>query len=687
MSHLKPARRDPEHFDGLSLIYWTLMGPYGVDRAVQCMEFRDLENGLGVKVIGGVKEATGEEYGIYVKRIVPGGVAAIDGRLQPGDQILEVNGESLLGISIERAVDILRGASSTACMQLLITRDREARCEFGELMEKYGSHSNAGSARSSPVCHTDRRHLDSTSSGSSSRSQSPQLLSPACCYTACNGNVGVSSRSCTHEAGIQLISVPKSTGLGLTIAGGCNRPDGPMVYIQDIMPNGDCHRCGRLRSGDQLIAINKESLIGVTNEEAKNILSRTKFRNEGATEIAFIPGRGPLPANNTSYNNVQSPKKNAVNEYNSCRLKVHVRSPETRHEQVTVPSPSPDICPPELTVSAPASTAIQNIITAGNQKVALDPHVRLKAEKLDLALRYLGVDTAEERKRQLCLSLTPDSQGTVAFGDFAQVAKEMFPCEMEEAIMDPDSVLFTQHEVANLLDTSAFHSPTFESISSQETDEFDQLQSEVAELRQEIKRLKILLKETEDSKTSLENDVQHLNQNASMLQAENKDLYTKLQVSEAAQKRKQSAEQDFEGVIQLLEAEITDLKNEMSEININAHSEMTKEDVLELKKRLSVVYCQFRKSESVRKNLEASNRRLLAFVQNVHNFLTSACAEGDSRQNSLPEEVPKPGEVDTALHFSAATAKFVAEAKELFDCVSSSTNETMFTKRHPGLLQ
>ncbi|XP_045074498.1 synaptojanin-2-binding protein-like [Coregonus clupeaformis] len=103
------------------------MGPYGVDRAVHEIEFTDCENGLGIKVIGGVKELTGEEFGVYVKRILPGGLASSDGHLQAGDQILEVNGESLLGVTSERAVDVLRSASSSNHMRLLIARDEEAR--------------------------------------------------------------------------------------------------------------------------------------------------------------------------------------------------------------------------------------------------------------------------------------------------------------------------------------------------------------------------------------------------------------------------------------------------------------------------------------------------------------------------------------------------------------------------------
>ncbi len=46
----------------------------------------------GIKVIGGVKELTGEEYGVYVKRILPGGLASSDGKycLHPANFFLNV---------------------------------------------------------------------------------------------------------------------------------------------------------------------------------------------------------------------------------------------------------------------------------------------------------------------------------------------------------------------------------------------------------------------------------------------------------------------------------------------------------------------------------------------------------------------------------------------------------------------
>ncbi|XP_070958799.1 syntaxin-binding protein 4 isoform X2 [Oncorhynchus clarkii lewisi] len=674
MPFSKGGGRELERFDGLSLIYWTLMGPYGVDRAVHEIEFTDCENGLGIKVIGGMKELTGEEFGVYVKRILPGGLASSDGHLQAGDQILEVNGESLLGVTSERAVDVLRSASSSNQMRLLIARDEEARREFSELLEKYGSSSSTGSTRNSPIQHG--RYLDSTSSGSSSRSQSPLLLSPAGSQSTYNNPL---LRSLSHpgEGVIQLISVARSSSLGITIGGGSNRPDGPAVFIQEVLSGGDCHRDGRLRPGDQLIAINKESLIGVTHEEAKSMVNKVKFSQEAVVEVAFIPGKGPFPNSTSLHNGVQ---RGVGNGYSSGRLKVHVRSPEIRTgEPAPLPSPSPDICPPDIHISGSAPTQ-RTVLSAAKPKITLDPHIRLKSDKLDLALSYLGLDVTEEKRRKLRQSLITDPQGTVSYGDFVEATRNVYQENLEEAGLGQKEFMFSYHEAASLMDTSAFHSPTFDS-DSYSSEELEHFQAEVKQLQNQIKQLKSNHSQPAGFPTlpqiSQPAGFPTLPQKACATVEENSRLKTRLQVAEAVQRDRQSnsAEQDYEEVITLLEAEIKDLKNQLAGKKQKG-LEATKEDVMELNRKLSMIDCQLRKSELSRRHLEISNKKLLGFAQNVHKVLTTPSLFG--MENGSSRTSPATDSPETPSPIPDPACQLAAEARELVEGVRSlsSTDDT-----------
>ncbi|XP_075888553.1 syntaxin-binding protein 4 isoform X4 [Nelusetta ayraudi] len=659
-------------YKGAVIISRTLMGPYGVDRAVHSLEFTDCENGLGIKVIGGVKELTGEEFGVYVKRILPGGLASSDGNLLPGDQILEVNGDSLVGVTSERAVDVLRAASATNHMRLLIARDEEAKKEFAELLEKYGSNGSTGSTRNSPV-QQGGRYLDSTSSGSSSRSQSPLLLSPAGSQNVCNSS-GAMLRSLSHpgEGVIQLISVPRSSSLGITIGGGSNRPDGPAVFIQEVLSGGDCHRDGRLRPGDQLIAINKESLIGVTHDEAKGMLNKVKFSQDTAVEIAFIPGKGLFPSSTSLHNGIQ---RAAGNNYNSGRLKVHIRSPEIcTEEPASVSSSSPDICPPDIQISGSTS---QRSPTGAKPKITLDPYIRLKSDKLDLALSFIGLDVTEEKRKKLRQNLTTDPQGTVAYGDFVEATRSVFQESLEELGLGEGPFMFSYHEAASLMDTSAFHSPTYESECSCSSEEVEQFQTEVKQLHTQMKQLKVMLNDMEHSKKNLEEELQKTEVKACLTVEENLRLKSRLQVAEAeaevGPRPASSAEQDYEEVIQLLEAEIKDLKNQLAGKRQAKGLDATKEEVQDLNRRLTSIDCQLRKSELSRRHLEITNKKLLGFAQNVHKVLTTPSlfgGDGGSNRSSPATDSP-----NTPSPLPDPAFQLAVEAQELVTRVCTLTTE------------
>uniref|UniRef100_UPI00398F682C tyrosine-protein phosphatase non-receptor type 13 n=1 Tax=Pristiophorus japonicus TaxID=55135 RepID=UPI00398F682C len=96
---------------------------------------KPISGGLGFSLVGG-------ETGIFVKCIHPGGAAAIDGRLQVGDRLLQVNEESVVGISHTKAVTTIRRAKGL--LNLTVSRvkssskvrsaskDADAVCSFSK---------------------------------------------------------------------------------------------------------------------------------------------------------------------------------------------------------------------------------------------------------------------------------------------------------------------------------------------------------------------------------------------------------------------------------------------------------------------------------------------------------------------------------------------------------------------------
>merc|ERR1712013_463862 len=74
--------------------------------------------GLAIMGLGAGAELGLEKLGIFVKSVTPGGVAAKDGRVKEGDQIIEGNGQSLVGVNQTHAATVLRAALGTVSFLL-----------------------------------------------------------------------------------------------------------------------------------------------------------------------------------------------------------------------------------------------------------------------------------------------------------------------------------------------------------------------------------------------------------------------------------------------------------------------------------------------------------------------------------------------------------------------------------------
>ncbi|XP_064879923.1 disks large homolog 2 isoform X1 [Oncorhynchus nerka] len=238
--------------------------------------------GLGFSIAGGVgNQHIPGDNSIFVTKIIDGGAAQKDQRLQVGDRLLMVNNYTLEEVSHEEAVAILKNTSDVVYLKVgkptsVYLSDPygppDITHSFSPAMENHiSSGGNNGTleykcslppmpispGRYSPLQkhllgEEDINRLDgfsflrnaSIDDGEAHRfeSQHFQLRDPR--------------RMVLHKG---------STGLGFNIVGG---EDGEGIFVSFILAGGPADLSGELRRGDQILSVNSIDLRGATHEQA-----------------------------------------------------------------------------------------------------------------------------------------------------------------------------------------------------------------------------------------------------------------------------------------------------------------------------------------------------------------------------------------------------------------------------------
>uniref|UniRef100_A0A674MYF1 Disks large homolog 1 n=1 Tax=Takifugu rubripes TaxID=31033 RepID=A0A674MYF1_TAKRU len=214
--------------------------------------------GLGFSIAGGVgNQHIPGDNSIYVTKIIEGGAAHKDGRLQIGDKLFAVNNSCLEEVSHEHAVTALKNTTDVVYLKVAKPNNVFMNDSF-PAPEITSSYSQKAENHISP---------------SNFLSQPLPPPPPSGCFS--------STPKSTHEEADaareprRVVLQRGATGLGFNIVGG---EDGEGIFISFILAGGPADLSGELRKGDRLVSVNGVDLHNATHEQAAAAL-----KNAGTT--------------------------------------------------------------------------------------------------------------------------------------------------------------------------------------------------------------------------------------------------------------------------------------------------------------------------------------------------------------------------------------------------------------------
>ncbi len=233
--------------------------------------------GLGFGIVGG------QQPGVVVKTILPRGVADQDGRLRPGDFIMQINEHWLQSVNSEQVAKVLRGTGNHVRLVVARAIDMEdTDVNASEILpstilmdrEDLENHLRLNtSSYGGPSTALAKDMVLPTQSQEVSIKQQKQASPPpqsagAPAAAALTTPAGTTSEMMPEMETLEVALTKDSQGLGITIAGyTCEREELSGIFVKSVTEGSSAHRSGRVAVNDQIVEVDGKSIQGYSNQQ------------------------------------------------------------------------------------------------------------------------------------------------------------------------------------------------------------------------------------------------------------------------------------------------------------------------------------------------------------------------------------------------------------------------------------
>ncbi|XP_063082070.1 membrane-associated guanylate kinase, WW and PDZ domain-containing protein 3 isoform X2 [Cavia porcellus] len=194
---------------------------------------RKQESGFGFRVLGG----DGPDQSIYIGAIIPLGAAEKDGRLRAADELMCIDGIPVKGKSHKQVLDLMTTAARNGHVLLTVRR----KIFYGEKQPED----------------------DSSQAFISTQNGSP-----------CLNRAEVPTRPASQEAYDVVLQRKETEGFGFVILTSKSKPPPGVIphKIGRVIEGSPADRCGKLKVGDHISAVNGQSIIELSHDSIVQLI-------------------------------------------------------------------------------------------------------------------------------------------------------------------------------------------------------------------------------------------------------------------------------------------------------------------------------------------------------------------------------------------------------------------------------